>query len=180
MKSLESGTQEPHGPGSPGVRAFWRWDSFGHCLVTAMLVQFSFAALWFNSGCSSTTSGYRISDETVAFIQPGVTSRAELLENLGPPLLTLPDLGVVAYSWGKVRLTGARQPVQGGVNPSFGGSHGSMPAAPGEPGQVESRRWLYCIALDLNDRVTRHGTMELTGASSLEKAVREWAERTGP
>jgi hypothetical protein len=42
-------------------------------------------------------------------------------------------------------------------------------------GLVESRRWIFCIALDDSDRVTRAGRLELQGAGSLERAVRDWA-----
>jgi hypothetical protein len=131
------------------------------------------------SSCATETSGYRISNQTVAFIEPGATTRADLIENLGPPLLALPDLRVVAYSWGKVRLVAGRAPVQGGVQSNYGEGYNIGPTVPDEPGRVESRRWIYCVALDENDRVTRHGPMELTGATSLEKAVRAWAERAG-
>src|SRR6516225_12350562 len=59
----------------------------------------------FMPGCATSESGYKISDETIAFIQPGVTTRADVVENLGKPLLELNDPRVVAYSWGKVRAT---------------------------------------------------------------------------
>src|SRR5438105_751600 len=62
--------------------------------------------------CATRDSGYKISDETVAFVQPGVTARTELIENLGPPLLELKSPRVVAYSWGRIHLTGARSGVR--------------------------------------------------------------------
>jgi hypothetical protein len=149
------------------------WSSARDLLFLGCLV----AAL-FSSGCSTTTSGYRISNETVAFIQPGVTTRAELVENLGPPLLVLHDMPVVAYSWGKVRMTGGKAPVQERMQPHHGTGYSVAPTAPEEPVGVESRRWLYCIALDEKERVTRQETIEIREAASLEQAVRDWAGQT--
>jgi len=129
-------------------------------------------------GCATHESGYRITEETVAFIHPGATTRAEVIENLGPPLLNLSNPNVIAYSWGKERATGnisATDRQQAAENRQMGSS---IPAASfgGESADlVESRRWAYCIALDDADHVTRTGRVEVQGAGSLERAVREWA-----
>jgi hypothetical protein len=129
-------------------------------------------------GCASQDSGYRISNETVAFIRPGVTTRTEVVENLGPPLFELKDPHVVAYSWGKVHGTVSRAAVSQSANPALRPSQSGYapePAAPEETGTVESHRWICCVALGPQDRVTRFGTFEVQGATSLENAVRQWA-----
>lgn len=133
------------------------------------------------AGCISRNTGYRISDETIAFIQPGVTTRAEVVENLGPPLFELKDPHVVAYSWGKVKPAVSKAPAaEQGFQPTpfgygAGGVGSTAPASPWEgTDSVESRRWICCVALNEKDVVTRSGKFELKGATSLEKAVREW------
>ena len=129
--------------------------------------------LW---GCATRQSGYTITEETVAFIHPGATTRAEVIENLGPPLLNLSNPNVMAYSWGKERATGnmsAETRQQAAQERQLGYA---IPSASSEDsGLVESRRWAYCIALDDADHVTRTGRVEVQGAGSLERAVRDWA-----
>jgi hypothetical protein len=132
--------------------------------------------IWLLPGCATQESGYKISDETIAFIQPGVTMRAEVVENLGPPLLELKDLRVVAYSWGKLRATGSRAPEQQGLQTGSMGNAGGPPSD--DSGLVETRRWICCIALDDKDRVTRVERVAMEGATSLENAVRQWANRS--
>jgi hypothetical protein len=129
------------------------------------------------TGCATRDSGYKISNDTVAFIQPGTTTRAEVIENLGPPLFELNDLHVSAYSWGKMRLTSGGKPVSSeGMDPrQMGYSTGPSPSDTGP--MVESRRWLYCIAYDDQGKVTRLERIKLEGAPSLEAALRDWAGR---
>jgi hypothetical protein len=55
---------------------------------------------------------------------------------------------------------------------------GPMPASEGTG--FESRRWIFCIELDANDRVIRYQTVELDGAASLETTLRAWAGSEGP
>jgi hypothetical protein len=128
-------------------------------------------------GCASRESGYRITNETIAFIQPGVTTRADLVENLGPPLLDLKDPRVVAYSWGKVHPTAGARPPAPPESSLEGRQMGAstMVGPLDETGMVETRRWVCCIALDGNDRVQRVETIQLEGAPSIEAAVRKWA-----
>ncbi len=132
------------------------------------------------AACATRDSGYRITKETTAFVQPGVTTRADLIENMGPPLLELKDPHVLAYSWGKVHPKAvARAPGQdpsmapGGAANQAGYSAGPSPLE--ETGSVETERWVYCVALDDHDRVTRSETVKLEQAPSLEIAVRRWA-----
>lgn len=121
-------------------------------------------------------SGYRITKETTAFIRPGTTTRADLIENLGPPLFELKDANVLAYSWGKVRPTGARRVQNQEMNPQSGQPGYSTPQPPPleETSAVEAKRWIYCVALDSEDHVTRAETLRLEGEPSLESAVRRW------
>jgi hypothetical protein len=130
---------------------------------------------WLPFSCATRDSGYRISEETIAFIQPGVTTRSEVVENLGTPLLELKQPHVVAYSWGKVHVTGGKPAVQA---PSMGAGEMNYAAGPppSEEGNlVEVKRWVCCIALDDKNRVVRVEKIKLEGAPSLEQAVRQWA-----
>ena len=129
-------------------------------------------------------SGYKITEETIAFIQPGVTSRTEVIENLGPPLLELKEPKephVVAYSWGKMRVSGVKPSTREDpmVQATESQRMGYQVAPPlGEPAQlIETQRWICCIALDDKDRVTRVERVEVSGAGSLEQAVRGWAAK---
>jgi hypothetical protein len=127
-------------------------------------------------GCARGTTGYRISDETVAFIHPGLTTRSDVVENLGPPLFELKNPHVVAYSWGRVRSAGGRPVVQEQMpDPGRTGYETAPPPSDEDSSSFEARRWICCVALDDKDRVTRFGTFEMHGAASLEQAVREWA-----
>ncbi|MFO1498940.1 MAG: hypothetical protein U1G07_11210 [Verrucomicrobiota bacterium] len=141
------------------------------CLGTAWLLLVSVLFC----GCAMRESGYKISDETIAFIQPGKTTRAEIVENLGQPLLDLPDIRVLAYSWGKVRATGgnAMASHEGMQNRPISG-YAVEPGPYQEGGSVEARRWICCVAFDENSRATRVERIRLEGAASVEKATRDW------
>jgi hypothetical protein len=132
-------------------------------------------------GCATRDAGYKISDETVAFIQPGTTTRSEVVENLGTPLFELRNPTVLAYSWGKVRPTGgnaaARQEAMQSRRMTFG-SYETGPPPIDDTTLVETRRWVFCVELDEANRVTRTGRLKLEGAESLEQAVRRWASGT--
>ena len=125
--------------------------------------------------CASRESGYKISDETIAFIQPRVTTRSDLIENLGPPLLEINNPHVIAYSWGKLHATGARPSAVRPEDARETEMASTLRNPDDEPGLVESRRWICCIALDSKDRVARMERIKLAGAGSLEQAVRAWA-----
>jgi len=135
-----------------------------------------FLVACFFGGCATRESGYKISKETIAFIQPGVTTRTDVVENLGTPLLDLKDARALAYSWGKMRATVTKPVVreEGLQSQQMGYSMGA-PGSGGEEGLVEMRRWICCIALDQNDRVQRVATVEVQGAESLEQTLRRWA-----
>lgn len=131
-------------------------------------------------GCATRSSGYRITNETIAFIQPGSTTRSEIIENLGPPLFELTEPHVVAYSWGRVHLTTNKAPSQEqSFQPAPAGVGGyAAPPSPSpweEEDSVESRRWICCVALNEKNVVTRTGKFEIKEATSLENAVRQWA-----
>lgn len=133
------------------------------------------------AACATRDSGYKISHDTVAFIQPGITTRAEVIENLGQPLLEIHDLNVSAYSWGKMRVSSSGKPAAaatGGVDPrQTAYSMGPSPLDDDGGVLVESRRWAFCIAYNDQGKVSRAERIKVEGAPSLEKAVREWAER---
>ena len=141
--------------------------------ATAILVGLT---AWGVSGCATREAGYRISDESIAFIQPGVTTRSEVVENLGTPLLELQEPHVIAYSWGRLRVTAASKPIGQDVNIGTRPMDYAVGPAPSqEGGLVETKRWVCCIALDSNNRVTRFEKLRLESVPSLEEAVRQWA-----
>ena len=127
------------------------------------------------AGCTTRDSGYKISNETIAFIKPGVTTQSEVVENLGPPLLELKDLHACAYSWGKMRLANSsREGMQPGPMDNREQSYILKP--PTDEGTlVETRRWLCCIAMDDQGKVTRVERVKVEGSPSLEKTLRDWA-----
>jgi hypothetical protein len=129
--------------------------------------------------CATRDSGHRISNDAIAFIEPGVTKRSEVVENLGPPLFELQEPRVAAYSWGRLRATGSRPAIR---EQSFEnrrmGYNTTLTPPPEDSGLMESRRWICCLALDQEDRVLRVETIRLEGNISLEEAVRQWASRT--
>jgi hypothetical protein len=105
-----------------------------------------------------------------------VTTRAELVDNLGPPLFELGNPHVVAYTWGKVRPTGVKPAASvQGMGPSDQVGYAARQPAVEEGALVESRRWIYCVALDDQNRVVRSETVKMEGENSLESAVRRWA-----
>jgi hypothetical protein len=139
-----------------------------------------FALVLALAGCATRDSGYKITDETIAFIQPGMTTRSDVVENLGTPLLELRDPHVIAYSWGKMRASAAKPAIRDPAITERNMSYGVTPQAFEDGGLVEMRRWICCVALDEKDRVTRFGKVKIEPASSLEQAVRAWASGLAP
>lgn len=143
-------------------------------------LSFLFAMALSLTGCAMRQTGYKIDEETVAFIQPGETSRAEVIENLGPPLMDLPDVKASAYSWGKLRATGGKPAVRDPTirDPGMDSrqmGYGIAASQIDEGGLVEWRRWVCCIAWDANDRVRRVERIQVEPGTSVENAVRSWA-----
>jgi hypothetical protein len=128
-------------------------------------------------GCAARDAGYRITDATTAFVQPGVTTRADVVENLGPPLIEVEGAKVAAYSWGRIRSTGGRAAVTRDTgSPSRRMSYGVDLDPLEETGSVETQRWIYCIEYDADGRVRRAERVRLERVGqSLEQAVRRWA-----
>ena len=150
-------------------RQFWLAATLASTLVSFAL-----------SGCATRESGYKITDETIAFIQPGVTTRADVVENLGTPLLELKDPHVVAYSWGRMRATAGKPAIHDPGMSEVRPDYAVVPQPYEDAGLIETHRWVCCVALDGQDHVTRFGKIKLEGdTSSLEKAVREWASPGG-
>jgi hypothetical protein len=129
------------------------------------------------TSCATRDSGYKISEETIAFIRPGETTRAEVIENLGPPLLELRDIRASAYTWGKMRLAvSGKQVMREDPLQSRQMTGYSLAPPPSEEGTlVEHRRWLCCLAFDDQGKVRRVERIRVEGSPSLEKALRDWA-----
>ena len=50
-------------------------------------------------GCAGVSAGHRIGADTIAFITPGITTKQEVLENLGSPLFDLEGGRLIACYW---------------------------------------------------------------------------------
>jgi hypothetical protein len=130
-------------------------------------------------GCATSVTGHRISDKAIAFVHPGVTTRSEIVENLGPPLIEPKAPEVAAWSWGtgkaKLAPSGPEQVAVTGW-PGNVTADSFVDTTPySEIGSVEKRRWIYCLAFDAQGVVTRSARVEVKAGTSLEEVVKRWA-----
>lgn len=114
-------------------------------------------------GCSQLRSGQRISRELTAFIQPGNTTRAEIVSNFGAPSLELNESRVIAYYWQTQRGESSGPVWHEGIG--F---------------ERESKilglwDWAFCLRFDPQDRVVTMETLKVNGNNSISEAVKRWA-----
>jgi len=97
-----------------------------------------------SSGCTRVSAGYRIKPVMVSFITPGITTKQEVLENLGSPLLDLEAGHLFAYGW---ETTGQQQ-----ASFFWFGREG---------GQIgpKQKQWAFCVAFDADGQVARRATI---------------------
>jgi outer membrane protein assembly factor BamE (lipoprotein component of BamABCDE complex) len=112
-----------------------------------------------NSGCARVSAGYGIQPGTVSFITPGITTKQEVLENLGSPLLDLEGGQLIAYFW---ETTGQLK--------------ASWYWFGRELGQVgpKQSQWAFCVAFDAAERVSRHATISIMNDETVCVAVLKW------
>ena len=98
-------------------------------------------------------AGRRFKPEDVAFIKPGITSRNEVISNLGVPTVDLSDLRILVYvwidlkeDWGIVRRT------------------------------PRTADWALLVAIDENNRVVRLGIDQRPWSDTVISQARKWAE----
>lgn len=114
-------------------------------------------------GCASVSAGYRIKPDAVSFITPGITTKQEVLENLGSPLFDLEGGRLIAYYW----------ETTGQLKASF---FGFGPEA-GEIGPKQ-KQWAFCVAFDVGGRVARRATISTKHDETVHDAVLKWHSQT--
>src|SRR5258706_1461394 len=109
------------------------------------------------SGCAHVTGGTGIHADSVAFIKPGATTKAEVIENLGQPTWEAPSERVISYLW----------ETTDGVNGDFFGRHCEFGDDP--------TQHAFCIALDESNRVARAGFAKGKDFAELKKTIAAWS-----
>jgi hypothetical protein len=104
-----------------------------------------------------------VPERDIDFIKVGVTSRDEVIEELGPPYLSFEDLQIIAYSW---VVVGAYVPwIIGGEGQAAGGVE-----------QI-GVRYVLLIAFDKHDGVIKHEIKERWLFDTIRGHATKWAER---
>lgn len=109
----------------------------------------------------------------VSFIQPGITTKAEVLENLGEPIWQQ-ERGI-AYLWNP---SWSKHPHQRGADyysehPEYKGySHGGRDT-------VDHEYSVFCIAFDAEGRVLRSEVLD-TDSGATNEAVAGWFRQNIP
>ena len=101
--------------------------------------------------------------DTISFITPGITTKQEVLENLGSPLLDLEGGRLIAYYWettGKLKASWFWFGREGGeIGP-------------------KQKQWAFCVAFDVSGRVTRRATISTENDETVRDAVLKWHAQT--
>ena len=88
----------------------WRLDhAMKAILPRASALVLALAVSVASCGCAGVSAGHRIGADTIAFITPGITTKQEVLENLGSPLFDLEGGRLIAYYWettGQLKVAG--------------------------------------------------------------------------
>jgi len=114
-----------------------------------------------------TVDGTRIQKEDVSFVQPGRTTREELVQRFGEPWAHYRDLAVMVYYW-DVRKG---YWVWGFVTP-YGG-------ASGVAGDITSLQYLF-VQLDESDRVQRYDFVKHARNVKTRDQAIQWAQKKVP
>jgi len=141
-------------------RSFSAAPCYRLCLAVLNGVALSIL-LSFGSGCRTTVSGTKISQEQIAFIQPGGTTKREIIENLGPPTWEWEKQRGIAYKWEK-GVAYETQELSSGTE--FVGFSSSA----------------FCAAFDENDRLIKRTFIKAEGSNELKDAVLKWLESPLP
>jgi len=135
-------------------RSFSAAPCYRLCLAVLNGVALS-VLLSFGSGCRTTVSGTKISQEQIAFIQPGGTTKREIIENLGPPTWEWEKQRGIAYKWEK----GVAYETQG------------LSSGDGFAGFTCSA---FCAAFDENDRLVKKTFLKEGSSDELKDAILKW------
>jgi hypothetical protein len=108
--------------------------------------------------------GRVIQAQEAAFIVPGQTTRAQVVEQLGADFRASPRLPVMAYSWD---LPGGTALWWWAVFCTEGGA--------GDAGEFEWGRWrAFFVAFDQDGYVTKTKFVRLSGRKSLDEQLEAW------
>jgi hypothetical protein len=107
------------------------------------------------------TYGKVITRKQVSFIDPGKTTREEVIAHLGDQFRASPRLPALAYSWEK---------------PATGWAWGIGAMAGGAGGFVERSHWqAFFVGFDDRERAVSTKFVSLTGWKSLDEQLENWA-----
>jgi len=99
--------------------------------------------------------------DRIAFIQNGVTTRAEVVETLGPPLYEFESERTIGYAW-------ETEGVSWGYT-VLGAYHETYRKHDG---------WLFFVRFDAGNKVDRHGEARQLETESSRETVLRWLEKT--
>ncbi len=130
---------------------------------------FSVLLLLLNPGCliipqahrNIELSGNKIDEEMLSFVVPGKTTKAEFIEKVGQPYLTMDDFGVMAYYW---KMLEAYMPW--------------LLVGPGVvAGGVEelSNQYMLLMAYDDNGCITKYETIRPILVKTVNERAIKWA-----
>jgi len=138
-------------------------------LLFGLVLSAGCVAVPIGSTSDEPVPGRKIRPEDVAFIQPGITTREELISRLGAPTFDLPDLGILSYVWLELKEDWA---VIWAIptNPPLGGGAVVIP---------RTADWALFAAIDENGRVVRVGLDQRKLYDSVRSQARKWAEAQG-
>ncbi len=120
-------------------------------------------ALW-GSGAGCAPNSFP--KESLAFVRPGETTRADVIENFGTPEYDLADPHVIAY---------LKDTIGGNVPQSRLDRTASPLLFQDEKDPVGRETELLCFLLDAHDRVQRFGKVTIDGKTPTRTALNKWA-----
>lgn len=156
---VTSGSGTAESPSSADARVLFNKKQLPVLLLSVLLsVQ---ACVPVYSYHDRVAAGQKVTSEQATFINPGITTRDEVISKLGKPAVDLRDLRILMYPWTELKSQWV------GVVPGF------IWTAP------LTASWVLFVATDENGRVTHFGFQELKGSMSTPTVIseaRDWAE----
>jgi outer membrane protein assembly factor BamE (lipoprotein component of BamABCDE complex) len=130
--------------------------------LISLLALGAFLAL---TGCRTNP----FSQDALAFVRPGETSRSEVTENLGAPTFDFKDQHLVAY---------VRETVVGSESHLALRHERSLQLFTTEGGPIGRKKRALCFLFDSTDRLKKFETILISSSQPLEDTIREWAAHT--
>jgi hypothetical protein len=127
--------------------------------------------LWFLTAlcCLGWLAGCKtrgMSEESLAFVHPGQTTRAEVIENFGPPHCEVKSSRVVGYVW---------ESVLGKESHIVFQREQGLPVLPTETADWGRAKHAVAFLFDEADQVERCQILPLKAGQPVEKALIEWS-----